>query len=108
MTHIRCRRQLGYPEENMFGQVSSNGHQRSLERGEGPGMSRCTMRSHVQGGGLWGKGTGGLYNEDQCIMGNGHMAPLSLYPSFIDRQTHTSENISFPTTSLVGGKHPQE
>ena len=59
-------------------------------------MSRCKMRSHVQGGGLWGKGTGGLYNEDQCIMGNGRMGPPSLYPSFMDRQTHTSENITFP------------
>ena len=66
---------------NEFQQVSSDGHQMSLVGGP------CSVRSHVL---RWGGGHlsrevpclegGGLFIEDQCIMGNGHMG----HPSWIE------------------------
>ena len=67
---------------NKFEQVSSDRHQMSLAVGLGPGGPRGTGEA----------GAGRLYSEVQCIMGNGYMGTL---PS-VDRQTHTSENITFP------------
>ena len=54
-----------------------------ITRMGGDGVS--TVRSHVQG-------VGALYSEVQCIMGNGHMGHL---PGQNDRQTDTTENITF-------------
>ena len=53
---------------NKFEQVSSGGHQMSLV-GQGSGLGATEVGPQVS---CWG---GGLYNEVQCIMGNGHMLP---------------------------------
>ena len=55
------------------------------------------MRFNVWRGGLGrvgpgGEGEGALYSEFQCIMGNSHIGT----PPPVDRQRHTSENITFP------------
>ena len=46
------------------------------------GGSPCTV----------GVGPESLYGEVQCILGNGHMGT----PEQTDRQTETTENITFP------------
>ena len=51
---------VGGPEVNKFEQLSSLGHQMSLQEGAT--------------GSLYG-GRGSLYGEVQWIMGNGHMGP---------------------------------
>ena len=67
---------------NKFEQVSSLDHQLSLAVRVGLGVGdSCTMKSHVGGS---------LYGEVQCVMCNGHMGPP------VNRQTHTTENITFP------------
>ena len=69
------------PQMNNFEQVSSDGNQMSpggsMSDIKGGGAGPLGPMSDVQGGkdlcqGC--QGTGGLYNEVQCIMGNGHMS----------------------------------
>ena len=103
------------------GLISSLCHQMSLAGGV-----PCTVRSYVQGSGvghgslysevLCREGAS-LYSDVQCIMGNGHIDPpqnrcwylvstgeiqcimgngLMGPPHWTDRQTDTTENITFP------------
>ena len=73
------------PQVNQFEQVSSLGHQMSLQ-GE-PGLGASTGWSHVQRGGQgWEKES----SEVQCSTGNGHIGPLPFC-----EQTDTTENITF-------------
>ena len=104
-----------------FDQIPSNGHQISLverARAGGGGGSPCHMSGGVVGragagrvpylgkgwtqrwvspcsisGGGWGSGT--LYIEDHCIMGNGHMG------SPVDRQTRLK---TLPSHNFVVGQ----
>ena len=59
------------PQVNNFVQVSSDGHQMSLAGGPMSGGAR-TGGSSMSGEGL---GSGVLYSEVQCIMGNANMEP---------------------------------
>ena len=66
-------------------------------RGQGTWCSDV-LRGHV-----WCWGTGGLYSEVQCIMGNGHMGII--IPLWTDRHDW---NHYFLSTSLAGGNDSRD
>ena len=95
------------PKVNKFEQVSSDGNQMSLAGGDG---APCPVRFYSQApkvscpGLGWG---GGLYNEVQCIMGNGHMGPSPCGETDRLMDRHVWKHY-IPVTPVAGGSKQPE